>query len=411
MARVRPFVCVRPAPGKEAAIAALPYDVYSRAEAKAAVAANPDSFLAIDRAETSFPDSVDTYAPEVYAKARDLLRGRIARGDYVREPAPAYFVYSQTMDGRTQTGVVATVAVDDYVSGAVARHENTRADKEEDRVRHVGTVGAQTGPIFLAYRRSAAVDAVVSAATAEDPMCDFTSSDGVRHRVFAVRAADRVAALTAAFAAVPRTYIADGHHRAASAVRVGLERRAADPAPTGEKEYDYFLSVLFPDSELRIMDYNRVVADMNGLSPAELLSAVGKAATVSEPSRGPVRPSAKGEFSMYSGGEWRLCRFRPEFASADPVDGLDVSLLQNLVLGPVLGIGDPKTDPRIGFVGGIRGLGELERRADACGGVAFAMHPTSMAELFAVADAGRLMPPKSTWFEPKLRSGLFIHEI
>ena len=411
MARVRPFVCVRPAPEKAARIAALPYDVYNRAEAKAAVAANPDSFLAIDRAETSFPDSTDTYAPEVYAKARDLFRERLARGDFVREDAPAYFVYEQTMDGRVQTGVAATVAVDDYTSGTVARHENTRAEKEEDRVRHVDTVGAQTGPIFLAYRRSQAVDAVVEAAKKRAPLYDFVSEDGIRHRVFAVRDAAETAALSAAFAAVPRLYIADGHHRAASAVRVGLARRAADPSPAGDKEYNWFLSVLFPDSELKILDYNRAVKDLNGLSREQFLAEVAKRFDVSAPQSAPLRPSRKGEFSMLRGGEWRRCSFRAADMSDDPVDGLDVSLLQKLLLDPVLGIKNPKTDSRIDFIGGIRGLGELERRTRTDCAAAFAMHPTSMAELFAVADAGRLMPPKSTWFEPKLRSGLFIHEI
>ena len=364
MARVRPFVCVRPAPEKAARIAALPYDVYNRAEAKAAVAANPDSFLAIDRAETSFPDSTDTYAPEVYAKARDLFRERLARGDFVREDAPAYFVYEQTMDGRVQTGVAATVAVDDYTSGTVARHENTRAEKEEDRVRHVDTVGAQTGPIFLAYRRSQAVDAVVEAAKKRAPLYDFVSEDGIRHRVFAVRDAAETAALSAAFAAV-----------------------------------------------LKILDYNRAVKDLNGLSPEQFLAEVAKRFDVSAPQSAPLRPSRKGEFSMLLGGEWRMCSFRAADMSDDPVDGLDVSLLQKLLLDPVLGIKNPKTDSRIDFIGGIRGLGELERRTRTDCAAAFAMHPTSMAELFAVADAGRLMPPKSTWFEPKLRSGLFIHEI
>ena len=400
MARVRPF-----------AIAALPYDVYNRAEAKKVVEANPDSFLAIDRAETSFPDSVDTYAPEVYERARSMLAEREARGDYIAEPSPAYFVYEQTMDGRVQTGVAATVAVDDYVSGVVAKHENTRAEKEEDRVRHVGTVGAQTGPIFLAYRRSAAVDAVVESVKSDEPLYDFVSDDGVRHRVFAVRDRERIAALDAAFAAVPRLYIADGHHRAASAVRVALARRAADPSPTGDKEYDYFLSVIFPDSELKILDYNRVVKDLNGRTAEEFLAELSRCVDVGGPCSAPVRPASKGEFAMFLGGCWRKCSFRAADKTDDPVDGLDVSLLQKIVLGPLLGIGDPKTDPRIDFVGGIRGLKELERRVSEDCAVAFAMHPTSMAELFAVADAGRLMPPKSTWFEPKLRSGLFIHRI
>ncbi len=411
MATIKPFCCIRPVETKAAQIAALPYDVYNRSEAKEIVKENPASFLSIDRAETAFPDSVDTYAPEVYAKARELFWKRVEDGDFVREEKPAYYLYELTMGDRIQTGIVATASIDDYLNGVIKKHENTRAEKEEDRIHHVDTIGAQTGPIFLAYRKNEAIEKIVAKTKEGTPLYDFTSDDKVRHRVFVIASDTDIDILRSSFAGIDQIYIADGHHRAASAVKVGLKRREENPGFDGTEEFNFFLSVLFPDSELAIMDYNRVVKDLNGLSVLDFLTEVQKRFDVGEVSAVPIHPKEKGEFSMFLDGIWYPCKVRAEDKSADPVEGLDVSLLQKLLLTPVLGIGDPKTDKRIDFVGGIRGLTELEHRVHTDCAVAFAMFPTTIGELFAVADAGLLMPPKSTWFEPKLRSGLFIHEI
>lgn len=413
MADIRPFRAIRPIPDKAALIAALPYDVYNRQEAKEAVRDHPDSFLRIDRAETQFDDSVDTYAECVYQKAHDLLWEKVEKGDLLREAVPCYYIYELTMDGRVQTGIVACASIDDYENQVIKKHENTRADKEADRVHHVDSCNAQTGPIFLAYRADAQIRAIVAKTKQTDAVYDFTSEDGIRHRVWMIDAADDIRAIGAAFRETGAIYIADGHHRAASAVKVGRKRRAEHPDYDGSEEFNYFLSVLFPDEELMILDYNRVVKDLNGLSADAFLERLQEIFEVRPVAREHRRPGKKGDFSMYLDGNWYLCTIQEKDRSADPVKGLDVSLLQELLLAPVLGIGDPKTDKRIDFVGGIRGLDELERRCGADGDCvcAFAMYPTDIQELFAVADAGLLMPPKSTWFEPKLRSGLFIHEL
>ncbi len=418
MADIRPFFCVRPAAEKAGKVAALPYDVYNRKEAKAVVEKNPQSFLAIDRAETQFPDDVDTYAPEVYRKAGQMLQEWIKDGTFIRDGRKCYYIYELTMDGRTQTGIVACASIDDYAGNTIKKHENTRADKEEDRIRHVDACNAQTGPIFLAYRADSTIREVVAEAKKGAPLYDFVSEDGIRHRVFAVADDVQIAAVSQAFAEMDSIYIADGHHRAASAVKVGLKRRGEHPDYDGTEEFNYFLSVLFPDEELLIMDYNRVVKDLNGMTEAEFLARMKELFAVESLGNIPeeeleqaARPKRKGQFSLFLGGQWYCCTMKPEDIPDDPVDGLDVSVLQNVLLGPVLGIGDPKTDQRIDFVGGIRGMKELKRRCGEDAAAAFAMYPTSIEELFAVADAGLLMPPKSTWFEPKLRSGLFIHEI
>jgi uncharacterized protein (DUF1015 family) len=412
MAKIKPFVCVRPAADRADTIAALPYDVYNRAEAKEVVKKNPHSFLAIDRAETQFPDDVDTYDPRVYTKAHDLLQEWIKEGSFIRDEQDAYYIYELTMDGRVQTGIVACASIDDYQNGVIKKHENTRADKEQDRINHVDTVSAQTGPIFLAYRANEIINKVVSEVKAGEALYDFTSDDGIRHRVFKIAESSQIEAVLKAFSEINEIYIADGHHRAASAVKVGLKRRAEHPDYDGTEEFNFFLSVLFPDEELMILDYNRVVKDLNGLSEEQFLAKMKELFEVSEIEAGSDNhPAKKGEFTMFLGGSWYRCTMRPEDIPNDPVEGLDVSVLQNRLLTPVLGIGDPKTDKRIDFVGGIRGLKELEKRVNEDCEVAFAMYPTAIGELFAVADAGLLMPPKSTWFEPKLRSGLFIHEI
>ncbi len=411
MAVVKPFICIRPAKENAAKVASLPYDVYNRKEACAAVAGNPVSFLNIDRAETQFSDDVDTYADCVYEKARELLDTQIAEGVYVTDAGDHYYLYELTMDGRSQTGIVACSSIDDYVNGVVKKHENTREDKELDRIRHVDTVNAQTGPIFLTYRQNEILKAIVAEEKAKPVLYDFVSDDGIRHRVWKIDDPAQTAAIEAAFAAIPATYIADGHHRAASAVKVGLKRRAENPGYTGEEPFNYFLSVLFPDEELMILPYNRVVKDLNGMSREQFFEAVKGKFELEEIGKEPYAPAEKGTFGMYLDNTWYALKVLPQYRSADPVKGLDVSILQDQLLGPVLGIGDPRTDKRIDFIGGIRGLKELERRVREDMEIAFSMYPTSIEELLAVADAGLLMPPKSTWFEPKLRSGLFIHKL
>lgn len=411
MAVVKPFICIRPAKEHAAEVAALPYDVYNRKEACAAVKGNPLSFLNIDRAETQFSDDVDTYADCVYEKARELLDSQIADGIYVTDAGDHYYLYELTMDGRSQTGIVACCSIDDYVNGVIKKHENTREEKELDRIRHVDTVNAQTGPIFLAYRQNIALKEIVAEEKTKPALYDFVSDDGIRHRVWRIDGADRTDAIEAAFAAIPSTYIADGHHRAASAVKVGLKRRTKHPGYTGEEPFNYFLSVLFPDEELMILPYNRVVRDLNGMSTKQFFEKLKEKFELEEIGKEPYAPVQKGTFGMYLGGTWYALKILPQYRSADPVKGLDVSILQDHLLAPVLGIGDPRTDQRIDFIGGIRGLKELERRVGEDMEVAFSMYPTSIEELLSVADAGLLMPPKSTWFEPKLRSGLFIHRL
>lgn len=411
MAVLKPFQAIRPKKGLEEQMAALPYDVYNRAEAKVVVEKNPLSFLAIDRAETQFSDDVDTYADCVYDKAKEMLWDRVAKGEYVQEDEKCYYVYELVMDGRSQVGIVACASIDDYQNNIIKKHENTRADKEVDRIRHVSTCEAQTGPIFLAYRSNNVINEVVANKRAEAPLYDFVADDGIAHKVWVINEADSLAKIENAFAEMNEIYIADGHHRCASAVKVGLKLREENPSYDGTEEFNYFLSVLFPDDQLMIMDYNRVVKDLNGNSEEEFISKLEEIYDVANIGNQAQYPTKKGEISMYLFGEWYRLVVKKEYTSNDPIDGLDVSILQNNVLGPILGIDDPKTDKRIDFVGGIRGLKELERRVAEDCKVAFAMYPTSINELFDVADAGLLMPPKSTWFEPKLRSGIFIHSI
>ncbi len=411
MATIIPFKAFRPAEGMEADIAALPYDVYNRQEALEVVKKNPRSFLAIDRAETQFGPETDTYAPEVYEKARQMMWQEIEEGLFVQDNVPCYYLYRQIMNGRSQTGIVACASIDDYVNQVIKKHENTRADKEQDRIRHVDTCDMQSGPIFLAYRANDTLRQIMTEVINNKPVYDFVSEDGIGHVVWVIKEDDKVQAIRKAFESIESIYIADGHHRCASAVKVGLMRREAKPDYTGCEDFNYFLSVLFPDEELRIMDYNRVVKDLNGLSVQEFLDEISKKFMVKNMGCEPYEPACKGTFGMYLEGVWYELTARDEILSSDAVTGLDVSLLQDHLLGPVLGINDPKTDKRIDFVGGIRGLKELERRVHTDMKVAFSMYPTSIEELFAVADDHRLMPPKSTWFEPKLRSGLFLHSL
>ena len=410
MAGIKAFKALRPSHDMAATIAALPYDVYGRAEAREYVEEHPHSFLAIDRPETTLSPDADMYAPSTYDRAEELLSLWIREGSFIKESEDCLYLYELTMNGRSQTGIVGCAFVDEYDSGVIKKHENTLAAKEEDRVHHIDTISTQTGPIFLAYRHSDALSKIVLANKGSDPLYDFTTEDGIDHRVWRISDPQVISSIVDAMAGAGDLYIADGHHRAASAVRVSHMRRDAAGSYTGEEEYNYFLSVMFPDDELYIMDYNRVVADTNGYSGDELLAQIAERCDLIRESDEAIHPEHKGEFSMYFDGSWRLYSFKDEIKSDDAVAGLDVSILQENILTPILGIGDPRTDERIRFVGGIRGPEELKKQASE-GGVAFAMYPTSMSELLQVADEGRLMPPKSTWFEPKLLSGLFLHEI
>ncbi len=410
MAVIKPFSAYRPRKDIVSRVAALPYDVYNRAEAKKVVADNPLSFLRIDRAEASFDDSVDMYAPCVYEKAKELLDNMIANGEYIKDSQDIYYIYALTMDGRKQTGIVACASIDDYEKGVIKKHENTREDKELDRIAHVDTCNAQTGPIFLAYRAQADIDGVVERICTQQPEYSFTSEDGISHTVWLIDKPSDIAAVKNGFEKLSQIYIADGHHRAASAVKVGLKRRSENPSHQGTEEYNYFLSVLFPHNQLKILPYNRVIRDLNGYSADEFLSKLETCFDVVKADEA-FAPSEKGTYGMYLEGQWYKLSVKAEYLSEDPVAGLDVSVLQDNVLGPILGIEDPRTDKRIDFVGGIRGLSELERRVSLDMKLAFSMYPTSIEELFSVADANMLMPPKSTWFEPKLRSGIFIHKL
>lgn len=407
---VRPFKSIRPNQEVVSKVAALPYDVYNRKEACEVVAKEPMSFLAIDRAETQFPAEVSTYAPEVYDKARQMLDEAIEQGIFVTDEKAYYYIYELTMNGKSQTGIAACSSIDDYKNNIIKKHENTREEKEQDRIRHVDTTNAHTGPIFLAYRAVDAINEVVDRVKKEEALYDFTCDDGVRHAVWIIKEDSDAKIISEAFSNVPCTYIADGHHRCASAVKVGLKRRAENPGYTGEEEFNFFLSVLFPDEQLYIMPYNRTVKDLNGYTKDEFMAVIGEKFTI-ETREAAVEPEEKGTFGMYLDKQWYLLTAKAEILSDDPVQGLDVSVLQDHLLGPVLGIGDPRTDSRIDFIGGIRGVGELERRVSEDMTVAFSMYATSIQELLDVADAGLLMPPKSTWFEPKLRSGIFIHRL
>ena len=411
MAKVKPFRAIRPAKGLEDKIAALPYDVYSSSEAREVVKKEPMSFLRIDRAETQFPEDVVMYSDAVYQKAHDLLWGMIERGEFIREQKACYYIYELVYQERVQDGIAACVAVKDYTDGVIRRHENTRRDKEEDRIRHIDACQAQTGPIFLAYRSQQELQQIVEREKEREPVYDFETEDGVIHRVWIITSEKVIARITELFGQMDHLYIADGHHRAASAVRVGLQKAEAAKNPTGEEEFNYFLAVMFPKEQLRILDYNRVVKDLHGLSVEQFLEKLQEKFTV-EARTEAVSPEKKGTFGLYVDGTWYALTYKGDMDALETVDRLDVSILQKEVLDALLGIQDPKTDQRIKFVGGIRGLQELEKNVDQDGwAAAFSMYPTSMDELLDIADAGLLMPPKSTWFEPKLRSGLFIHEI
>ena len=406
MALVKPFAAIMPKLGMEKLIAALPYDVYNREEAVEVVKNNPDSFLRIDRAETNFGPETDTYADCVYDKAKELINTWIEEGRLVKQDKPMFYIYQEIMNGRPQTGIVGCASVADYENNIIKKHENTLAAKEADRIRHIDTTNMQTGPIFLAFRSNKEIDAFLAQKTAKKPYYDFVSEDGITHKVWLVDDDAEIESVEGYFAEMNAIYIADGHHRCASACKVSAKRHIEGKV----QESDFFMSVLFPENQLKIMDYNRVVKDLNGYDVATFLEELETYCHIGG-SDIPVKPAKKGQVGMYLDGQWFSLEFKTEYLSEDPVEGLDVSILQKYVLDGMLDIKDPKNDKRIDFVGGIRGLEELERRVNSDCRVAFAMYPTDINELFDVADASRLMPPKSTWFEPKLRSGLFLHSI
>lgn len=410
MAKIKPFKGYRPVPELCSRVAALPYDVMTSEEAREIVKGNPYSFLHVDRAEIDLPEGTDIYSGEVYEKAADNLNKMIEDGIFIQDEKPVFYIYSLTMDGRTQTGLVVCTAVDEYLNNTIKKHEHTRADKEQDRINHVDYCNANTGPIFLTYRQNADVDEIINAETAKKPIYDFISEDGVEHRVWVIDNDEAISSLVEDFKAVPSLYIADGHHRNASAVKVGLKRRGSGEYDK-DAEFNYYLSVLFPSNQLHIMDYNRVVKDLNGLSKAEFISKIGESFDVTE-SNLPVKPNEMHTFGMYIDKKWYLLKAKDKIIAGDSVGSLDVSILQSSLLTPILGIGDPRTDKRIDFIGGIRGLDELVKRVDRGEmAVAFSMYPTTMNQLMNIADDDKVMPPKSTWFEPKLRSGIFIHKL
>jgi uncharacterized protein (DUF1015 family) len=407
--RLNPFRAVRPRPDLAAQVAAVPYDVVNRAEAAALARGNPHSFLHVGRSDIDLPEDVDPHDSRIYRRARQALDQLLAGGTLVQDSMPGLFLYRQIMDGRTQTGVVGCVHVDDYERDLIRKHEKTRQDKEDDRTRHVLTLNANAEPVFLTYRGRSEIDTLVAETVSQSPpLYDFTAPDGVRHTVWAVADA---APLARAFGPVPHSYVADGHHRSASAWRAGKELRANNPSHRGDEEYNWFLAVLFPADQLRILPYNRVVRDLKGQTPSAVLDRLGRLGTLTRTQD--ATPGRTGVFCVYLEHRWhRLELSAADIDRSDPIASLDVSLLQDRVLSPILGIGDPRTDQRIDFVGGIRGTSELERRVDSGEvAIAFSLYPTSLDQLMAVSDAGHVMPPKSTWFEPKLRSGLFVHQL
>ncbi len=409
MATIKPFRGFRPA-GHADKIACPPYDVLNSAEARQMAAGNEHSFLHIDKPEIDLPEDTDLYAPEVYQKAKENLERSIQTGVLKQDAKDCFYLYAQTMDGRTQYGLVAAASCDEYDKGIVRKHELTRKDKEEDRTRHISALSATTGPVFLTYPDRKDINEKIAEIAAEFPVYDFTADDGIKHTLWVIDAPADIKFLMDAFAQIPTLYIADGHHRSAAAANVARQRKAHNPKHTGQEKYNFFLSVIFPAGQLYVMDYNRLVKDLNGLTSETFLKKISEKFDVAP--TGLEKPQKRHEFGMYLDGKWYTLRAKKgSFDAADPVAALDVSILQENLLAPVLGIGDPRTDKRIDFVGGIRGIGELKKRVDSgAWKVAFSMFPTSMEELMKVADAHKIMPPKSTWFEPKLRSGLVVYK-
>jgi len=423
MATLKPFAALRPQPELAAQICELPYDVMSSDEAREIAAGNPLSFLHVSKPEIDLPPGTDIYAPEVYAKGKENFAGLISQGALKQDDKPNFYLYRQIMGAHTQVGLVAAASCEEYLNGIIKKHEFTRLDKEDDRVRHIETLNSQTGPVFLTYRAMEKFDAFVTKKISETPAVDFTAKDGVRHTSWTLAGADEIKFIEAQFAQIPFLYIADGHHRSAAAARVYLKRRSRGresaqtdqsrltSAATSQDNSGEFLAVIFPHNQMQILPYNRVLKDLNGLTPAELLK---KLETVFSIIRlGSARPTRKHELGLFLGGKWHTLTFKAQFtATDDPIERLDVTILQKQILAPLFGIDDPRTSKKINFVGGIRGTAELEKLVNSGGyACAFSMFPTSIEDLMSIADAGGIMPPKSTWFEPKLRDAMFCHMI
>lgn len=413
MSTVRPFRALRPAKEYAEKVISLPYDVMNRTEAKKMAEGNPYSFLNICRSEICLPDEVDPYDKTVYEKARDNIKDFMKKGIFIREDRPVFYIYRQEMNGMVQTGLVATVSIDEYENNTIKKHELTRVEKEQDRINHFDTCDTNTEPVFLTYRDNDEINAITKAwIDSHGAEYDFVSVDGVRHELWVVDDDNVLERIEELFKGIDALYIADGHHRSASAYKVGKKRREENPGYTGEEEFNFFEAVVFPAGDLNIFDYNRTVKDLNGLTEDAFMAAAGKDFTVTPKGSEEYRPEAKHDFSMYLDEKWyKLTAKDGTFKADDPIKSLDVSILQDNLLGPVLGIKDPRTDKRIDFIGGIRGLKELKKRADDDMKISFAVYPVSIDDLLDVADAGMIMPPKSTWFEPKLGSGLFLHEL
>ena len=417
MAIVKAFKGIRPVTELASKIAALPYDVMNSDEAREMVIGNPHSFLHVDRPEIDLDPSIDIHDPKVYEKARENLDKMISEKEYIQDEEPCLYIYRQIMNGRSQTGIVFCASIDDYMNNVIKKHEFTRPDKEEDRIKHVDYCDANTGPIFLTYKEdqiaSEIIDAWIQNESKRKPIYNFVAEDGISHIVWMIDNEIIIDEIVDLFKEVDYLYIADGHHRSASAVKVGLKRRSENPNYTGDEEFNYFLAVAFPDNDLMVMDYNRVVKDLNGLTKEELIKKLDDKFIVTEAtSEGPIKPEKKHTFGMYVENKWYQLEAKDSiYDSEDPIDSLDVAILQNNVLTPILGIEDVRTSERIDFIGGIRGLKELERRVHTDMEIAFSMYPTEVSDIMSVADIGEVMPPKSTWFEPKLRSGLFVHKL
>lgn len=414
MAVVRPFKGIRPKQELAEQVACLPYDVMNREEAKEMAKGNPYSFLHVGRSEIDLDDSVDAYDPKVYEMARHNLDKMIADNILLQDDQPIFYIYRQIMDGRVQTGIVGCTSIDDYMNDIIKKHEFTRPEKEVDRINNFDYCDANTEPIFLTYKSNKEMNTIVNDwIKFHKPVYNFTSDDGITHIFWVLDNQELVSRIHDIFASIDYLYIADGHHRSASSVKVGLKRREQNPNFTGNEEFNFFMSVIFPDEDLFIMDYNRVVKDLNGFTQDEFLNKVKEKFNVEVYNgEGQYKPEQKHTFGMYLDNTWyKLTAIEGTYDDADPVDRLDVSILQKNLLQPILGIENPRTDKRIDFVGGIRGLGELEKRVGKDMVVAFSMYPTTIDDLISIADAGEVMPPKSTWFEPKLRSGLFVHRL
>jgi len=410
MAIIRPFKGCRPLPNFAAEVAAKPYDVLSSIEARLEAADHPLSFLHVGKPEIDLDLSIDPYDVRVYEKARSNLRKYIENNIFLTDPEPYLYIYSQTMGSHTQYGIVGCVSIQDYLNNVIKKHELTRKDKEDDRTNHVRYTQAHTGPVFLTYLSNTKINKIVENVITSPQVYDFVAQDGIRHQFWVIRERAIISEITSIFKDIPNLYIADGHHRSASALRVGIELAEQNPNHTGEEEYNFFLAVLFPHNQLKILDYNRVVKTLNNYTPEEFVAKVKMYFEITETFQ-QAKPTHKGEFGMFVDKKWYFLKLKPEIQlSNDPIEKLDVSILQNYILKPILGINDPRTDKNIDFIGGIRGLNELQKRVDQGEmTVAFALYPTSIEELISIADAGKIMPPKSTWFEPKLRDGLIIH--